>query len=245
MIFVHQYFERSKLFGCLRFLLIIGTHAIGWDLIARRVRSHIFPNAQPADNIRDNNGPFRTSLVLPASCFIEHSGTSAVDSLHDFTASTHWVLNVTTFENFTSDDDVRKIDIVLYSFITVAIFLTLIASIVLHRFEKDTGHVKMFRGTHLLAFFLRALSSLIVYAIMIYGFIQFRSLHAWMQNSGWLDKDNSETNIQSFGQMLPVVLLFLPVISLAEFALAQWKLAKDKEKSGKFPNPIVSVLEHS
>jgi len=49
----------------------------------------------------------------------------------------------------------------------------------------------------------------------LYGFARFQQLQHWMNYSGWF-KDENEMEIDSFGQMMPLVLLALPFLALVE-----------------------------
>lgn len=237
--FVHRYFKRNKILGTIRCLLILGTHAIGWDLIARRAMSPIFPNAGPSNSLLNNNGQNETSLVLPAACFFDHPGVSAVKSYGNFTASPHWILNVTAtpatnssigsngtatlhFENFSNNDDLSKGDLGAYVAVTIAILLTLSASYILNVYETPDKPQRR----HWLAYGFRCLSFFIVYSVMIYGFAKFQVLQGWMIESGLFGKDDGEKTFGSFGQLMPVLLLSLPLLAFFEEKCGKFNLRK-------------------
>lgn len=51
---------------------------------------------------------------------------------------------------------------------------------------------------------------------MVYGVVQFLSLQSWMEDSKWFGDDKGESTVSSFGQLMPLILLALPVLALAE-----------------------------
>jgi hypothetical protein len=240
MAFVHQYFERSRALGIVRGGLIFASHVMGWDLIGRRAWSPIFPTAEPKTNIRNSNGQYETSLVLPASCFIEHTGienpgVSASNSYGNFTASQYWISNITThptanssvssngtnestytkgsiFQNFNNNDALSNDDMWFYIAIAVALCFTFTASVILHHKKRSTNPL-IWRWV---AYVLRCLSFIIIYVVMLNALITFISLQNWMVKSGWFGKDDGERSFESFGQMMPLVLLFLPFLALLE-----------------------------
>ncbi|KAF2996183.1 hypothetical protein E8E13_000076 [Curvularia kusanoi] len=245
--FVHRYFKRSLILGAIRCSLILGTHAIGWDLIARRAMSPIFPNAGPSNSLLNNTGQNGTSLVLPAACFFNHPGVSAVKSYDNFTASPHWILNVTAtpatnssigsngtatlnFENFSNNDDLSNDDLGAYVAIAIAIFLTLLASCILNVYERSDKPQRR----HWTACCFRCSSFIIVYVVMFYEFTKFRALQGWMIESGLFGEDDGETTFGSFGQVMPVILLALPLLAGCEEIFAESKTSKASTDDEKF-----------
>lgn len=234
--FVHRYFSRSKTLGTMRFVLILVSFAFGWVLFAQRSYSEIFPMAKPDGGVGNINGTIDTGLVLPAACFLGHPGVSATTSYSNFTASEYWIMNITiatnsstrtegvngsaiftnsttmpNFQQFSSNDVLRSNDIKAYAAMTVALIFTGVASIILAwTDDKDN------RLCHWTAYTLRVVSFFTIYGVMAYGFSRFLILQEWMIGSGWFGGDNGESSLQSFGQLMPLVLLLLPILMVFE-----------------------------
>jgi hypothetical protein len=236
MAFVHSYFKRSKVLCGIRSLLIIATFVLAWMLVDRQSSSHIFPSFKPNSDTRNLNGKTDTGLVLPAACFIKHPGESATTSYSNFTASLNWLTNATNavatnsstgfrstnssatfingttmleFRQFNSDDTLTNDNKTALVFLTVAFGLMLIASFILWRYKK-------LNWSRYIAYSLRLASFLIIEGIMIYGFVQFLLLQNWMIKSNWFGGDKGEEEIGTFGQLIPLILLALPFLALAE-----------------------------
>jgi hypothetical protein len=238
--FVHRYFNRSKLLGVIRAGLIIVSLGFAWELLSRRYSSQIFPFAIPSGEVKNDNGLTNTGLVLPAFCFIDHPGVKAVTSYDDFTASPFWTSNMTSsvvtnsssvfentnssasavngtmmtiFEPFRSSDVLHKADgMFAYGAVTIALVITLVASVLLATIPapdekpKSKSNIRI----HWTAFVLRILSFIIVYVVLIYDAITFINLRTWMRESRWFADDDGEYTLNSFGQLMPLILLILP-----------------------------------
>lgn len=239
MAFVHQYFSRSKTLGCIRIGLIALSLIFAWVLLGRRASSDIFPLTGSDSSVRNANEQINTGLVLPASCFIDHPGVSGTTSYGNFTALQYWSTNFTAtvsansstafgsvnnstsfgngtsmshFQRFSSNDVINtgftgSGDVKAYIAVTIALALTVSASAIHHHWKDH----------HWIAWGMRVVSFFAVYGVFLYGCFSFWALKKWMSKSKWFDeKDDGENTIHSFGQLMPVVLLILPLLALAE-----------------------------
>jgi hypothetical protein len=247
MAFVHMYFNKNKILGGIRFVLILVTFVLAWLLLHRRSSSHIFPSFIPKSSTRNTSGKIDTGLVLPAACFIEHPGVSGTTPYSNFTASLYWLTNATNtvatnssasfrstnssatftngtimpeFQRFNSNDTLTNFDKTALIFLTIALGLTSIASGILSHYKpvkkNQYNDAKKNKWPHYIAYALRCLSFLIITGITIYGLVQFILLQNWMINSNWFGGDKGERDFGSFGQLIPLILLALPCLALAE-----------------------------
>ncbi|KAF2826230.1 hypothetical protein CC86DRAFT_455791 [Ophiobolus disseminans] len=243
MAFVRGYFNRDWLLALFRAGLMIASLALGWALFVRRqLYSPIFPSAPPVIDMENSTSKVNTGLVLPAACFIDHPGANATTSYSNFTASRYWTRNMTTvvasnsstgftnlnssgistngttipsFSRFSTNDVLSNGDVIAYSFVSVALGFTLLASLVLWRI-KDPEKSKQSLICHLVAHGLRFLSFLIVLGVWIYGLLTFTDLWQWMKKSKWFGEDDAEKSFSSFGQVMPVVMLLLTLFAMRE-----------------------------
>ncbi|KAF2681835.1 hypothetical protein K458DRAFT_488961 [Lentithecium fluviatile CBS 122367] len=241
---MHRYFDAKKhqswqhFRSLTRVAMILASFILSYVLF--RCRSEIFPSFRPLSNTNDANTTTSTGLVLPAVCFIDHPGYSNASSRQNFTASPSWSLNLTTpvssnhsslygnsssygtsnistpvtmpaFATFSSNDDLTSTgDMVALCFLFGAFILTALTSFILFL-------VKMDRTWHnWVAYSVRLICFVTTYVIAWYGFARFQQLQHWMKYSGWFGEDDGEESMASFGQLMPLVLLFLPVLALIE-----------------------------
>jgi hypothetical protein len=120
------------------------------------------------------------------------------------------------FANFNSNDDLNSTgDMVALVCLFAAFLLTITMSIYLSLSieRRTTCHKIVYAG--------RCICFIIAYAIMFYGFNSFRQLQKWMGDSNWFvgedgEVDDGEFSVESFGQVIPLVLLALPVLAVVE-----------------------------
>jgi hypothetical protein len=236
MVVIHSYFDTKWWLILPRVAMIVVNFVLAFLLFSRR--SAIFPSFRPLSNIKSMGSSSNTGLVLPATCFIDHPGVSNVSNPHNFTASLSWITNATSptsfnasfvhgnshistsltnatmpaFALFASNDDISStFDLVVLSLLLVAFIITASTSTLLFFSNGKPS------SRHKIAFFARCLSFLIAYAIAFYGLARFSQLWDWMNyDSGWFADGDGEKKIDSFGQLMPLVLLTLPILALIE-----------------------------
>jgi len=132
------------------------------------------------------------------------------------------------FQRFNSNDTLTNFDKTALIFLSVALGLTSIASGILSHYnpakknqyndakKNQYNDAKKNKWPHYIAYALRCLSFLIITGIAIYGLVQFILLQNWMLNSNWFGGDKGERDFGSFGQLIPLILLALPCLALAE-----------------------------
>ena len=236
---MHRYYDRYKWLGVLRFFLILPSFVFSWILFSKQNGSKILPTYTPKSTPNGNN----TALVLPAACMLGHPGVSQSHGYHNFTASIYWItwfVNTTissqnnsssvstnstilknytipAYSNFSSDDTLENPgNMVAFGFLTTAFILTSILSIAQkyeHRLDLEK---KQIENIHRVVVILKFAAWLICTVVAIWSYTRFDGLHKWMQNSDWLREDDSERSIDSFGQLVPLVLLALPFLTIFE-----------------------------
>jgi hypothetical protein len=225
----------------IRVLMILASFVMSYILFVRRWNTNIFPSFTVNSDVANNTRSKSTGLVLPAACFIGHPDSSHASNLKNFTATPNWTLNYTTqassnhsslygnsssysasdnttyttlpaFTTFNSDDDFGNTgDLVALVFLTGACILAAVTSLVSFMSEGDDF------WHHKFPFYSRFSCFLTTYGIAFYGLVRFQMLHDWMNDSGWFAADDDgEKTVKSFGQLMPVILLSLPVLALIE-----------------------------
>ncbi|OAG04780.1 uncharacterized protein CC84DRAFT_1176948 [Paraphaeosphaeria sporulosa] len=230
----------------LRVFMVIASFVLSNYLFRHRLESKIFPSFKPAsDDITTNNRTHSTGLVLPAVCFIDHPGQSNAVVYNNFTASPNWTRNYTThassnhsasngnsntstfavmpaFATFNSNDDLSSDgDLKAFYCLIGACAVAALTSFLLVLFKKQgtCGHSLLCR--HHFAYLLRWGCFFTTYIIALSSWNRFTKLQNWMIGSGWFEgSDTGERSIDSFGQLMPLILLALPVLALIE-ALAE------------------------
>ncbi|KAF2105609.1 hypothetical protein BDV96DRAFT_608094 [Lophiotrema nucula] len=251
MVVMHRYFDSRWWLGVLRGALIIACFGLAFQLFRRR--SIIFPSYKPHSDIKNPKGGYNTGLVLPATCFIDHPGVTNTSSTHDFTASPTWIMNLTmspssnnssvrrnatvvaptanasmtAFTTFTSNDDLSHGgDMVALGFLFAAFMITAITNcILLFLEEREAFH-------QWVAYPVRCGSFLASYIIALYALYRFLELQGWMLKSGWFVDDDGETSVESFGQLMPLILLALPILALAEQYAAEKPTTQRNKDAG-------------
>ena len=241
---MHKYFDQNPLLGGLRWLMMVLNLGFSWVLFYRRSKSHIFPSFKPKSDILAGD-TFSTGLSKPSACYINHPKAPTSGYPKNFTSSLDWFpwmsnttghmpsnitissnssllgnfsslipgTNVTwpLFEQFSSNDNLENVgDVIALAAITFSFMLASGTSALLS--NSDLSRTRR----HKVAYFLRWTSFTISYSIMIYGFSQFLILRDWMKKSNLFGQENDEYEISSFGQLMPIVLLILPVLALFE-----------------------------
>ena len=235
MVVIHRYFDTKWWLILPRVAMIVANFVLAFLLFSRR--SAIFPSFRPLSTIKSTSRSFNTGLVLPATCFIDHPGVSKASNPHNFTASPSWITNATSptpfnasfvhgnshistsltnttmpaFALFASNDDISSTFDLVVLILLLAAFVIAASTSTLLFFSKGNPS-----GRHKFAFFARCLSFLIAYAIAFYGLARFSQLWHWMNYSGWFADGDGEKKIDSFGQLMPLVLLTLPILALME-----------------------------
>jgi hypothetical protein len=225
----------------IRVLMILASFIMSYILFIRRYNTSIFPSFTTNSDVMDNNRTKSTGLVLPAACFIGHPGVSNASNPKNFTATPSWTLNYTAqassnhsslygnsssygvsdnttsftmsaFTTFSSDDDFGNTgDLVALVFLTAACILAAVTSLVSFLSEGDSF------WHHKFPFYSRLSCFVTTYGIAYYGLVRFQILHDWMNGSGWFEADDDgEKTVKSFGQLMPLILLSLPVLALIE-----------------------------
>jgi hypothetical protein len=136
------------------------------------------------------------------------------------------------FTLFASDDDTRSIgDQVALGLLSLAFILGALSSLFLFlskRNQNPSGRstvpatARSERQNHSppgrqkFAFVLRCVSFIIANGVAFYGFVCFYKLWNWMNESRWFADGDDEKNVKSFGQLMPVLLLLLPILALME-----------------------------
>lgn len=232
---MHRYFDNRWWLSLPRGAIVIACFVLEFLLFRRR--TNIFPSYQPQTNIENPDGGYKTGLVLPATCFINHPGVGNNTNLHDFTSSINWTINATAlspsanssmagnatltvpianrsmsaFTNFESNDYLSSTgDMVALGFLFTAFVITIITNGILFIMEDTMAFHRWF------AYPIRCIAFLISNIIAIFAIIRFKNLQGWMLASGWFVDDDGERSIQSFGQLMPLVLLILPALALIE-----------------------------
>lgn len=242
MSFMHRYFDKNWKLSISRLALILVSFIFAAILFGRR--SSIFPSATPNSDATTTNGTTNTGLVLPASCFVYHPGQNFTTSYNNFTSSLYWNHDFTTtvmntssvmangthnsglrrngttmpnFEPFSSSDNLGNSDLIAYVVVSIAMVITAGVSVLLH-FWQDSQELEIRHGV---ALYLRGGSFLTAVCVMIYGAYQFWDLWMWMQKSKWFGDGDDESDIHSFGQFMPIVLLVLPNLAVVEQAVGK------------------------
>lgn len=226
----------------LRVIVVIASFVLTFNLFHQRHKSKIFPLSIPrSGDIATNNRTHSTGLVLPAACFIDHPGRLNLSDYSNFTAASDWTRNYTVqapsnqsvsngnssvptfaimpaFSNFNSNDDLKSDgDLTALYFLIATCALTVLTSIVLVIAKNEGTCEHSFLCRHQLAHFSRCVGFFAIYVIACYSWNKFSKLQDWMNGSGWFDEnDNGENSIESFGQLMPLILLALPVLALIE-----------------------------
>lgn len=149
-----------------------------------------------------------TNHLLLNSTILSNSSLSAISSSFIPGTNVTWPL----FEQFSSNDHLTNAsDVVALAFLILSLLAAIATSSWLSSYKDPRKHL------HTLAYSLRCCSFLTTYAIMLYGISQFFILQDWMKKSGLFKGDDGEDNkIETFGQLMPIVLLALPILALIE-----------------------------
>ncbi|KAF2794539.1 hypothetical protein K505DRAFT_360974 [Melanomma pulvis-pyrius CBS 109.77] len=241
---MHRYYDRFKGLGILRFCLILPSFVLTWILIAKRNDSNIFPTYKPNSTPGGNN----TALVLHAACLIDHPGAKQAHDFHNFTASIYWTTwftnttisvpsnsssqftnstiltnrTIPAYSNFSSDDTLKDPgDMTAFGFLTGAFVLTSLLSVAQKYVHKTNLEQKTLDAIHRAAVILKTAALITCFGIAIWSYTRFQTLHSWMQKSDWLRDDDAERSPDSFGQLVPLVLLALPFLTIFEQLVAQ------------------------
>lgn len=203
MTVIEHYFDVWYL-ASLRILLIAGNFILGFLLFIHRAYKN-FPVGLPSQSPSQQEGINATmitgdsfnrtsivgaSLVMPAVCFMDNS-------------------TITNAANQNSSSIVSFVEyILLFIFFAVAVLLSLMHT---HFFKLG----RPFKTLHW-TYFLRGAMSVAAFGVSIYLINHVVTFQAWMLNSGWFGDDDGESSMDSFGQIVPLVLLALPFLALLE-----------------------------
>ena len=243
---MHRYYDRFSWLGVIRVFFIVPSFVLTWMLLYTRNESDIFPTYIPKSTPNGNN----TALVLPAACMLGHPGISQTQHYHNFTASMYWNTwfvsttnssqnnsssvpmnstlltnhTVPAYSNFSSDDTLKDLrNMYAFGFLTAAFAVTSFLSVFqkcVHKRIKNHKQIK--RNLHRVAVILKILAWLTCAVIAIWSYTRFCGLRNWMQNSDWLREDRSERSADSFGQLVPLILLALPFLTVFEQCVGEY-----------------------
>ncbi|KAF2638303.1 hypothetical protein P280DRAFT_551436 [Massarina eburnea CBS 473.64] len=208
-----------------------GTLSTGLSLPSACYLGH--PNA-PASGYANNFTsspdwlPSNTNTTNQIPSNVTVSNNSSLAGHHSsFIPSTN-VTWTQRFEQFSSNDNLTNTgDVVSLAFITASFFLAIGTSLLLSiKNVRCLPH----KRRHQVAYIFRCISFLTSYGIMIYGFSQFLELRNWMGKSQLFGRENDEYEIRSFGQLMPIGLLILPVLAFVEQFADRESQSKDEEQ---------------
>jgi hypothetical protein len=131
-----------------------------------------------------------TSLVMPAVCFMDNS----------------------TIVNGNADETNNPSGFIEYMLLLLFFCVAGGTSILHTRLFKQGKPFRNSRWTYWVRGGL-SFGALFVSMFVIYQFFEFQN---WMRKSGWFGNNDGEYSMDSFGQIVPLVLLTLPVLALLE-----------------------------
>jgi hypothetical protein len=183
---IEHYFY-NKLLASVRILFIIANFILGLLLFVRRAASDNFPTDIPSNKDKTN----MTSLVIPAVCSMGNNTSTPLpnDSSNSHRGIVSYVL--------------------VFAFFIAAASLSMFHT---HRFNND----KPFSAKKW-TFWARGAMSVMALGVSILFMVHLNRLRVWMRSSGWfVVEDNGEYAWESFGQLVPMILLILPVLQFVE-----------------------------
>lgn len=203
MTVIEHYFDVWYL-ASVRILLIGGNFILGCLLFIHRAYKD-FPVGLPSQSPAQQEGINSTlitgdsfnktsivgaSLVLPAVCFMDNS-------------------TITTSTNQDASSIVGFVEyLLLFIFFAAAVILSIMHT---HFFKLG----RPFKTLHW-TYILRGAMSVAAFGASIYIINHVVAFQAWMRDSGWFGDDDGEYSMDSFGQIVPLVLLTLPFLALLE-----------------------------
>lgn len=172
--------------AAIRLIAILISFILGLLVFIQRAPKH-FPVAVPSAKF-DNS----TRLVLPAVCSM--SGNN--------------ITTTATSSKDTTDYSAFAEYIILLILYVLALAITFYQKTI----ARDDAHFKHHRGIYIIRIFFAVLS-------LIFGFFALSKvikLSGWMMESGWFGEDDGESNWKTFGQLVPLIMLTLSVLSFLE-----------------------------
>jgi len=221
---IHRYFA-NRVLGIMRAVVILITVSMALYLLNKRRAAHIFPSHKPKTGLNNNS----TGLVLPAQCFIDHPNVNHVNAYNNFTASPWWLVNNLTssnasaaiattaqsgYANFDSDDTLDgKWDLIMMIILLLAMIGSIGTSYYQAHMEKES-ETKSYRKHVIIS---RTLCCGVAAGITIYAAVTLLQLRTWMNSSSKFDSsDAGEISFESYGQLMPLFLLVLPISAFVE-----------------------------
>jgi len=192
---IEHYFDQLWL-GVLRAGFLLGTMILGIQLFVQRAREH-FPLALPDDRSEMQN----TTMALAAVCMMDDSPLLANGTANGVGGSKFFT---SAFVEY----------MLMIIFFVVAIIVSIRHT---HNWKKDTD----FERTEA-SYIIRGLLMVGAIGITIHVIYGVANLRSEMHSSGLFADDDSETSMDSFGQIIPLIMLALPVIQLIETSFGKY-----------------------
>lgn len=204
---VIEHYFYNKFLAAVRILFITVNFIFGFFFFARRAASDSFPVGIPSNEFKTN----RTSMVIAADCFMDN----------------------TTAPYLPNDGSKSYLGIIqyglLFAFFIAATMLSLVHT---HMFNKD----KPFKAKHW-TYWARGLMSVAALGVSIWIICYLTSFRNSMRDSGWFGGDDGEYSWDSFGQLVPLILLILPLLQFVESATSKFIAFSNIDFTNIFSRP--------